>query len=261
MTKALRHRCRNPHCRSKLAVPVENERHAFCVRHCYETFYRNRCRVCERDLRKTGKRGDAGRLYCRPPANCRREAEKWPEKYAAGPWASFSETKLGSAHSTGIKSGTEGDRPSAHGLRHWSWHRIAVCDVSGPGEIEAHALENAEGNRVAIVRASVGQPGSYYMSFPRSIPLPPLEPLKQAKRRAESFAPMAMTLDPKLAARITRENWTPHPMGPPLNRHWPTPTAETSRIAFKQSAPWSDDLDIPDCLQRQQPAADLKEAA
>src|SRR5262249_8121031 len=87
------HRCRNPRCRLKLPAPVENEHHAFCTRGCYESFYRNRCRVCERDLRKTGKRGDAGRLYCRPPANCRREAEKWPEKYAGGLWAGFPETK------------------------------------------------------------------------------------------------------------------------------------------------------------------------
>src|SRR5262249_12417491 len=85
----LRHHCRNPHCRMKLPAPVENEHRAFCTRGCYESFYRNRCRVCERDLRKNGKRGDAGRLYCRPPANCRREAEKWPEKDAGGVWPRF----------------------------------------------------------------------------------------------------------------------------------------------------------------------------
>src|SRR5262249_29594046 len=110
----LRHHCRNPHCRMKLPAPVENEHRAFCTRGCYESFYRNRCRVCERDLRTNGKRGDAGRLYCRPPANCRREAEKWPEKYAGGVWAVFPETKLRNAHSTGLKIGIEGDRPPAN---------------------------------------------------------------------------------------------------------------------------------------------------
>jgi hypothetical protein len=80
----LRHYCRNPRCRMKLPAAVENAHRAFCTRGCYESFYRNRCRVCERDLRKTGKCGDATRMYCRPPANCRREAEKWPEKYGAG---------------------------------------------------------------------------------------------------------------------------------------------------------------------------------
>jgi hypothetical protein len=105
------HRCRNLRCRVKLSAPVENEHHAFCTRGCYESFYRNRCRVCERDLRKTGKRGDAGRLYCRPPADCRREAEKWPEKYAGGLRAGFPETKLGSAHSTGLKTRQKAGRP------------------------------------------------------------------------------------------------------------------------------------------------------
>jgi hypothetical protein len=32
MTKALRNNCRNPHCRTKLKAPVENEHHAFCCR-------------------------------------------------------------------------------------------------------------------------------------------------------------------------------------------------------------------------------------
>src|SRR5262249_54483317 len=81
-----RHYCRNLKCRSRLPEPVENEHRAFCTRGCYKRFYRNRCRVCERDLRKAGKRGDAARMYCRPPANCLREAEKWLEKYACGPF-------------------------------------------------------------------------------------------------------------------------------------------------------------------------------
>jgi hypothetical protein len=77
----LRHYCRNRHCRSKLKQPVENHHHAFCTRGCFESFYRNRCRVCERDLRKQGRRGDAGRLYCRPPNRCGHEGRKWPHKY------------------------------------------------------------------------------------------------------------------------------------------------------------------------------------
>jgi hypothetical protein len=53
MSVELRHYCRNPRCRTKLSTLVENEHHAFCIRGCYESLYRNRCRVCERDLRKT----------------------------------------------------------------------------------------------------------------------------------------------------------------------------------------------------------------
>ena len=88
--KALRHRCRNPHCRMKLPEPVENEHHAFCTRACYESFYLTRCRVCERDLRKrdkeTGKPRlvQAGRLYCRPPNKCRLEASKHVSRYDWG---------------------------------------------------------------------------------------------------------------------------------------------------------------------------------
>src|SRR5262245_14991300 len=76
-----RKRCRNPRCRSKLPTPVENEHHAFCTRGCHESFYLNRCRVCETDLRKTGKRCDVRRRFCRPPNQCANEARKWPEKY------------------------------------------------------------------------------------------------------------------------------------------------------------------------------------
>jgi hypothetical protein len=84
MTSQLRHRCRNPRCRLKLPAPVEIEHRALCCRGCYESFYLTRCRVCERDLRKTGKRGDAQRLYCRAPSRCAAEARKWPEKYGFG---------------------------------------------------------------------------------------------------------------------------------------------------------------------------------
>jgi hypothetical protein len=89
-----RKRCRNLRCRTKLPVPVENHRRAFCCRGCFESFYLNRCRVCEADLRKQGRRGDAGRLYCRPPKDCRQEAQKWPEKYAYGLRAAFPTTNV-----------------------------------------------------------------------------------------------------------------------------------------------------------------------
>jgi hypothetical protein len=38
--------CRNRHCRSKLAQPVEIHRHAFCSRNCFVRFYRYHCLVC-----------------------------------------------------------------------------------------------------------------------------------------------------------------------------------------------------------------------
>jgi len=97
------------------------------------------------------------------------------------------------------------------------------------------------------------------------IRLPPLDPLERAKRRAESFGLTAKpleTVDPKLAARIKRENSTPHPVGSPLNRQ---PTAgelvlgASATIPFKQSGPWLDDLAIPVFLRRN--FAELREAA
>jgi hypothetical protein len=56
----MRKQCR--HCRSKLPVPVSNEREAFCARGCYNSFYRHRCRVCERPIEQP-KRGQ--RLICK----------------------------------------------------------------------------------------------------------------------------------------------------------------------------------------------------
>src|SRR5262249_24362785 len=126
MNAPLRQRCRNPHCRMKLPAPVENHHRAFCTRGCFESFYLSRCRVCERDLRKTGKRGDAHRLYCRPPNDCRSEARKWPEKYPAT-WSDvvrvgFCTTKLTDPHEIEAKTRLEGERLRHRALRHWSWH-------------------------------------------------------------------------------------------------------------------------------------------
>jgi hypothetical protein len=200
-----KHYCRNPRCRSRLPEPVENEHRAFCTRGCYKNFYQNRCRVCERDLRKTGKRGDAARMYCRPPANCRREAEKWPEKYGGGQWVGFTETKLRSAHSTGLKSDVRGDRPTAHCLRGWWWGGESDRD---------HSLYDRDG--LTIARVVLEGDGRYRLRTPIAIPRQTWAQLEEAKRGAESFALMAIPLaavGPKLAARIKRDNETPHPMG------------------------------------------------
>jgi len=64
----LRHRCRNPRCRTKLAAPVTNSRDAFCCRGCFDSFYLRHCVVCEGPIEQP-KRGR--RLICRKPA-CRR---------------------------------------------------------------------------------------------------------------------------------------------------------------------------------------------
>ena len=63
----VRHRCRNPHCRSKLPASVSNPREAFCTRGCHNSFYRHRCLICERPIEQP-KRGK--RLICKK-AKCR----------------------------------------------------------------------------------------------------------------------------------------------------------------------------------------------
>jgi hypothetical protein len=66
LTENVRHCCRNPRCRSKLAEPVENPRSAFCARGCHAQFYRKRCMVCEQTMaRKTENQRLCGRSKCR----------------------------------------------------------------------------------------------------------------------------------------------------------------------------------------------------
>jgi hypothetical protein len=247
MTAPLRHRCRSPHCRMKLPAPVENEHHAFCCRRCHESFYRNRCRVCEADLRKQGKRGDAHRLYCRLPKNCRGEAQKWPEKYAYGLRAAFTTTNVKSAQFTGLKSARESNRPLVRCLAHWQWG----------GDPFHGDLSLYDNDGLTVARLVLEDDGRYHLRTPVTWPRMAWSDLQEAKRRAEWVALAAIPLasvDPKLAARIKRVNETVHPMGPPLNR--PRGNADGmllasgSKVAFKQHNPRSDDLEIPAFLRR-----------
>ena len=107
----LRHRCRNPKCRMKLKIPVANQHHAFCTSGCHSSFYFRRCLVCENE--KPAGRSD--RKFCRRP-RCR-------SKYAGNrdlfdpfcanpvPTPVRSTDSSRSAHSTGLKSAHESDRP------------------------------------------------------------------------------------------------------------------------------------------------------
>jgi hypothetical protein len=63
--KNLRHRCRNPNCRTKLPAPVTNERNAFCCQGCFAAFYHQRCLICEEVMeRKTGNQKVCGNRKC-----------------------------------------------------------------------------------------------------------------------------------------------------------------------------------------------------
>jgi hypothetical protein len=220
-----RHRCRNQHCRLKLKAPVENEHHAFCCHGCFDRFYLKRCRVCERDIASnpiTGERRKrlSKRHYC--GRKCKQEAARFPRVYAWGvPEAGKSPVSSRSAHSTHTFFGLAGHRPKAHCLRDWWWGDPDIGDCS---------LYDAEGlTRARIVL----QDGRWHLRSPRAMPRQSWDSQEVAEHGAKNFALMAIPLaeiDPKLAARIKRDNETPHPMGPPLNRAWPINSDDAVRL-------------------------------
>ena len=60
LVENLRHQCRQ--CRAKLSAPVSNSRDAFCSRGCHSSFFRTRCRVCEKPIEQPARGGC--RLIC-----------------------------------------------------------------------------------------------------------------------------------------------------------------------------------------------------
>jgi hypothetical protein len=123
MTIAFRHRCRNPHCRSKLKVPVENEHRAFCCRGCYSSFYRSRCLVCEEQMHRKTER----QRFKSGHAVCRAEYHRFPHVYA---WEGQPPTKCTtdarSAHFTGFKIGIRHDQRGIVGPA-----RVIAAEVFG----------------------------------------------------------------------------------------------------------------------------------
>jgi hypothetical protein len=98
-----------------------------------------------------------------------------------------------------------------------------------------------------VVRKS--HDGRYRLRTPIAIPRQTWAQLEEVKRGAESFALMAIPLaaaGPELAARIKRDNETPHPMGPPLNR--PPLTDDAPSSDWRPAG--ADVPDIPPFLQR-----------
>ena len=87
----LRHRCRNPRCRSKLTTPVANPREAFCTKGCRSSFYRKRCVICEGDMvRKTGNQLVCGKRRCRNALQAQKALGRvrgWPEIKPLMPYA------------------------------------------------------------------------------------------------------------------------------------------------------------------------------
>jgi hypothetical protein len=88
--------------------------------------------------------------------------------------------------------------------------------------------------------------GRYHLRSPLIWPRPSWPDLEQARRGAESFALCSLPLDQNRAARINRDNTTPHPMGPPLNRPVAMPVVESPSIAPADFDP----LEIPEFLRK-----------
>ena len=234
---ALRHHCRNRRCRLKLPAPVENEHRAFCCRGCFNSFYHARCLVCERDLSTSPITGERRKRlsqhrYC--GRTCRNEAARFPHVFRwEGVSPQITPTSSRSARKTGLKNGHE-----SHLL--WGW--------GGDPETGDHSLYDRDG--LTIVRFVLESDGRYHLRSPITWLRMSWPDLDEAKRRAKTIALSALPLDPKLAARIKRDNEMPHPMGPPLNRMVENIALPVSKIVFKSSGPGSDDLDIPAFLRR-----------
>jgi hypothetical protein len=115
----LRHRCRNVRCGAKLKVPTDNLRRAFCFRGCFDSYYRARCRVCERPIdRKTERR-----LVCKR-SECRHEFQRHPERFSGPPSSGsvLGHNASGNPIKSGLKTGTKTGRP--------------LCIVAGPAPAE-----------------------------------------------------------------------------------------------------------------------------
>jgi hypothetical protein len=155
-------------------------------------------------------------------AKCAAEYRKFPHVFAyPAPEGRISDEALGSAHSTGVKFGLAGYPPKHRSLRDWWWGDPGIGDLS---------LYDKDG--LTLARIVLQDNGRYHLRSPIAIPRQCWPDLEAAKHGAESFALMATplaSLDPKLAARLRRENSTPHPMGPPLNR---PPAADTGDVVL-----------------------------
>jgi len=236
-----RKRCRNPRCRQKLPHPTDNDHHAFCCRGCFNSFYLNRCRVCEKPLRD--KRG--GRLYCRPPNKCGAEAKKWPHVYefqsAPIPQAVCTPSESRSGHSTGLKIGIKAERPRHRALRHWSWHSDQF----------EHELLDATGILIARLESNAGR---HRLTYPLTFPILSWVDVVEAKQRTQAVAlthlklVVGVNIESRRLASIKAENTRPNPMGAPISMS-SLPVPDAPPIAPPEPFD-GDPLEIPEFLRR-----------
>jgi hypothetical protein len=118
-------RCRNTRCRSKLPVPTDNDRKAFCTPYCYNQFYNWRCKVCEEPILKGKRRKQPDHCHS---AECRSDFRRFPDTFTYPKSTPDSPTvNYGSrsAHFTGLKSALE---------RSLTGYRIIAGPILSPPE-------------------------------------------------------------------------------------------------------------------------------
>src|SRR5262245_13546359 len=241
MNAPLRHFCRNRHCRQKLPSPVENEHHAFCTPGCHSSFYRSRCLVCEEPMRRKrdSQRFKSGHKTCAVEYRGFPHVFELPRRDPL-PEAGFVNNPPRSADKMGVKFGLDGYPPTHHCLREWWWGDPGIGDLS---------LYNKDG--LTLARIVLEDDGRYHLRSPVTRPRLSWTDLKEARHRAESVTLSVIALDaadPKLAARIKKDNSTPHPMGSPLNRESSRETAIPSD--WKATGDGATMPDIPKFLRR-----------
>jgi hypothetical protein len=236
MNGTVRHYCRNERCRTKLPNPVENFHHGFCCKSCYSQFYRLRCVVCEKAIRRrTHNKRHCGHV------RCRLELRRYPHVYAFPSKIDLPPTKrradAKSAHSTGTKMahfdilwGVSGSPPKHPGLRHWWWG-------DSDGDLSLYEKDGLTLARLVLVD------GAYELRSPITWPRKSWPDLESAKHGAEVIALSALPPDKATIKALERD-----PMQPPLNRPWPQETSGNFIIIESKVA--GDPGPLPACLRR-----------
>jgi hypothetical protein len=164
-------------CRGKLPEPTDNHRRAFDTRFCFESFYRNRCVVCEGPFRR---RSSSQRTCIRP--DCKADLRRFPLAYSWPETAGTAHTPrndidpLKSPDFIGSGRPLETTRPIARSLRGWSWN---------PETGFERELRDRNGNLLARLEHNGGR---CRLTYPRTFPILSWADSEQAKGCAESLA-------------------------------------------------------------------------
>lgn len=122
-------------------------------------------------------------------------------------------------------------------MRAWAWHADGL----------EHELRDAAGTLLARLESNAGR---HRLTYRRTRPIVSWPTLAEAKSYAESMALAGLPLDSQVAARIRRDNATPHPMGAPASLRL-LPVVDDAPSIVPDAEPFQGDpLEIPDFLRR-----------